>query len=204
MRVLIDGKTCEALTPAQEKDIRQFREEASVQGQVLSADEATTARGRQTRTVFAILWGVVAIVAALLASLAGPADQPIVLPAAALILFLLGAFFVFNLRRRQQAWRRDLPRRLEGMAPEGTAIGVDAAGVTVAGRVQAWPTLVIEQIELGKYSTRQSTLLTLDRLTLKGPEGLVVLDPAMMRNGHLIIGNAWRRMRASAAGNAST
>ena len=204
MRVLIDGKTCEALTPAQEKDIRQFREEASVQGQVLSADEATTARGRQTRTVFAILWGVVAIVAALLASLAGPADQPIVLPAAALILFLLGAFFVFNLRRRQQAWRRDLPRRLEGMAPEGTAIAVDAAGVTVAGRIQAWPTLAIEQIELGKYSTRQSTLLTLDRLTLKGPDGLVVLDPAMMRNGHLIIGNAWRRMRAAAAGNAST
>ncbi len=199
MRVLIDGKACEALTPAQEKDIRQFREEASVQGQVLSADEATTARGRQTRTIFAILWGVVAVVAVLLASLAGPADQPIVLPAAALILFLLGAFFVFNLRRRQQAWRRDLPRRLEGMAPEGTAIGVDAAGVTVAGRVQAWPTLAIEQIELGKFSTRQSTLLTLDRLTLKGPEGLVVLDPAMMRNGHLIIGNAWRRMRASAA-----
>lgn len=204
MRVLIDGKACEALTPAQEKDIRQFREEASVQGQVLSADEATTARGRQTRTIFAILWGVVAVVAVLLASLAGPADQPIVLPAAALILFLLGAFFVFNLRRRQQAWRRDLPRRLEGMATEGTAIGVDAAGVTVAGRIQAWSTLSIEQIELGKYSTRQSTLLTLDRLTLKGPEGLVVLDPAMMRNGHLIIGNAWRRMRAAAAGNAST
>ncbi len=199
MRVLIDGKTCEALTPAQEKDIRQFREEASVQGQVLSADEATTVRGRQTRTVFAILWGVVAVVAVLLASLAGPADQPIVLPAAALILFLLGAFFVFNYWRRQKVWRRDLPRRLEGMATEGTAIGVDAAGVTVAGRIQAWPTLAIEQIELGKYSTRQSTLLTLDRLTLKGPEGLVVLDPAMMSNGHLIIGNAWRRMRAAVA-----
>ena len=198
MRVLIDGKTCEALTPAQEKDIRQFREESSVQGQVLSADEATAERGRQTRTIFAILWGVVAAVAVIMASLAGPADQPIVLPAAALILFLLGAFFVFNYWRRQKVWRRDLPRRLEGMAIEGTAIGVDAAGVTVGGRVQAWPSLAIEQIELGKYSTRQSTLLTLDRLTLKGPEGLVVLDPAMMRNGHLIIGNAWRRMRAAA------
>ena len=23
----------------------------------------------------------------------------------------------------------------------------------------------------------------------------VVLDPAMMRNGHMIVGNAWRRMR---------
>jgi hypothetical protein len=28
----------------------------------------------------------------------------------------------------------------------------------------------------------------------------VVLDPALMRNGHLIIGNAWRRMRLAGSG----
>lgn len=198
MRVLIDGKVCEALTPEQEKDIRQFRAEDSVQGQVLSADEATAARGRQTRTVFVILWSVAAAVAVIMASLAGPADQPIVLPAAALILLLLGAFFVFVYWRRKQIWRRDLPRRLEGMASEGTAIGVNAAGVTVGGRVHPWPALAIEQVELGKYSAQRSTLFTLDRLALRGPEGLVVLDPAMMGNGHLLIGSAWRRMRAAA------
>jgi hypothetical protein len=38
-------------------------------------------------------------------------------------------------------------------------------------------------------------MFTLERLTLVGPGGVVVLDPALMRNGHLIIGNAWRRMR---------
>ena len=26
-------------------------------------------------------------------------------------------------------------------------------------------------------------------------DGVLVLDPAMMRNGHRVVGNAWRRMR---------
>jgi len=38
-------------------------------------------------------------------------------------------------------------------------------------------------------------MFTLERLVLAGPGGVIVLDPAMMRNGHLIVGNAWRRMR---------
>ena len=46
MRVLIDGNVHDPLTPAQEKDVRQFSAEESVQGSVLSADEATTARSR--------------------------------------------------------------------------------------------------------------------------------------------------------------
>jgi hypothetical protein len=66
------------------------------------------------------------------------------------------------------------------MAPAGTAIGVDAAGVAVGAQIFPWPTLSIEQVE---------------RLVLAGPVGALVLDPAMMRNGHLIVGNAWRRMR---------
>ena len=43
-------------------------------------------------------------------------------------------------------------------------------------------------------------MFTLERLTLSGPAGVVVLDPALMRNGHLIIGNAWRRMRLAGRG----
>jgi hypothetical protein len=43
-------------------------------------------------------------------------------------------------------------------------------------------------------------MFTLDRLTLSGPGGLVVLDPALMRNGHRIIGNAWRWMRLAGSG----
>jgi hypothetical protein len=86
------------------------------------------------------------------------------------------------------------------MAPANTVIGVTAAGVAVAGQIFPWSTLVIEQVELAKFGARYRTMFTLERLTLVGLAGVVVLDPAMMRNGHLIVGNAWRRMRLAGSG----
>ena len=195
MRVLIDGKVHEPLSPAEEQDVRQFRAEESVEGSVLSADQAGRAQVSQTRLLFMILWAVTAIVAAVMASLAEPADQATVLVGAVLIVGALGAFFAIVLWRRKRRWQRDLPRRLEGMAPADTAIGVTAAGIAVAGHIFPWSTLAIEQVELAKFGSRYRTMFTLERLTFVGSGGVVVLDPALMRNGHLIIGNAWRRMR---------
>jgi hypothetical protein len=200
MRVLIDGNVHDPLSPAEEQDVRQFRAEESVQGSVLSADEATTARISQTRLVFMILWVLVAIGSAGIASLAEPADLPMISVWAVFIVGALGVFFAFALWRRTRIWRRDLPRRLAGMAPADTVIGVTAAGVAVAGQIFPWSTLAIEQVELAKFGARYRTMFTLERLTLAGPAGVVVLDPAMMRNGHLIIGNAWRRMRLAGSG----
>jgi len=195
MRVLIDGKVHEPLSPAEEQDVRQFRAEESIEGSVLSADQAGRAQVSQTRLLLMILWAVTAIVAAVMVSLAEPADQATVLVGAVLIVGSLGAFFAIVLWRRTRRWQRDLPRRLEGMAPADTAIGVTAAGVAVAGQIFPWSTLAIEQVELAKFGSRYRTMFTLERLTLVGSGGVVVLDPALMRNGHLIIGNAWRRMR---------
>jgi hypothetical protein len=195
VRVLIDGKVHEPLSPAEEQDVRQFRAEESVEGSVLSADQAGRAQVGQARLLFMILWAVTAIVAAVMASLAEPADQATVLVGAVLIVGALGAFFAIVLWRSKRRWRRDLARRLEGVAPADTAIGVTAAGVAVAGHIFPWSTLAIEQVELAKFSSRYRTMFTLERLTLVGAGGVVVLDPALMRNGHLIIGNAWRRMR---------
>jgi hypothetical protein len=86
------------------------------------------------------------------------------------------------------------------MAPADTVIGVTAAGVAVAGHIFPWSTLAIEQVELGKISSRYRMIFTLERLALRGPGVVVVLDPALMRNGHRIIGNAWRRMRLAGSG----
>ena len=154
----------------------------------------------QTRLLLMILWAVAAIVAVVMASLAEPADQAMVFAASVLIVGALGAFFAIVLWRRKRRWQRDLPRRLEGMAPADTAIGVTAAGVAVAGHIFPWTTLAIEQVELARFGARYRTMFTLERLTLAGPGGVVVLDPALMRNGHLIIGNAWRRMRLAGSG----
>ena len=200
MRVLVDGKARGPLSPTEEQDIRQFRAEESVEGAVLSANEAGRAQASQTRLLFMILWAVAAIVAVVMASLAEPADQAMVFVAAVVIMGALGVFFAVVLWQRKRRWQRDLPRRLEGMAPAGAAIGVTAAGVAVAGHIFPWPTLAVEQVELARFGARYRTMFTLERLTLAGPGGVVVLDPALIQNGHLIIGNAWRRMRLAGSG----
>jgi hypothetical protein len=188
MRVLIAGNIHDPLTPAQEKDVRQFGAEESVQGAVLPAAEATKAQAGKIKLVLMIFWGIIA-------SMAEPADLPVVFTAAVVAVAALGLFFAFMVWRRTRSWQADLPRRLAGMAPAGTAIGVDAAGVAVGGQIFPWPTLSVEQVEMLKLGTRYRTLFTLERLVLAGPGGTIVLDPVLMRNGHRIIGNAWRRMR---------
>jgi hypothetical protein len=195
MRVLIAGNAHDPLSPAQEQDVRQFGAEESVQGVVLPADEATKALVGKIKLVLMIFWGIIAIIAAIITSMAEPADLPVVFTGAVVSVGGLGLFFAFMVWRRTRSWQRDLPRRLAGMAPAGTAIGVDAAGVAVGGQIFSWPTLSIEQVEMLNLAARYRTLFTLERLVLAGPDGTIVLDPVLMRNGHRIVGNAWRRMR---------
>jgi hypothetical protein len=193
MRVLIAGNVHDPLSPAEEKDVRQFGAEESVQGVVLPADEATKALVGKIKLVLMIFWGIIAILAAIIVSMAEPADLPVVFTAAVVAVGALGLFFAFMVWRRTRSWQRDLPRRLTGMAPAGTAIGVDAAGVAVGGQISPWPTLSIEQVEMLKLGAKYRTLFTLERLVRS--DGTIVLDPVLMRNGHRIVGNAWRRMR---------
>jgi len=195
MRVLIAGNVHDPLSPAEEKDVRQFSAEESVQGVALPTDEASRARIGQIRLVLMIFWGVIAILAAIIASMAEPADLPVVFTAAVVAVGALGLVFALMVWRRARSWQADLPRRLAGMAPAGTAIGVDAAGIAVGVQIFPWPTLSIEQVEMLRLGARYRTLFTLERLVLAGPGGTIVLDPVLMRNGHRLIGNAWRRMR---------
>ena len=135
-----------------------------------------------------------------MAALAEPADQAIVLVGAVLILGALGASSPSCCggasgagsgicRGASREWLPPIPR-LASRPPV-----LQWPGIFFPGR-----RLAIEQVELAKFSSRNRTMFTLERLTLAGSGGVVVLDPALMRNGHLIIGNAWRRMRLAGPG----
>ena len=200
MRVLIDGNVHEPLSPAEEQDVRQFSAEELVQGSVLSADEATSAQVGQTKRVLVIFWGIIAVAAAGIASIAEPADLPVVLTAAVVAVGALGVFFAFMVRRRTRSWRLDLPRRLVGLAPADTAIGVTAAGVAVAGHIFPWSTSPSSRSSWANSAPVTARCSPSSASRSAGPGGLVVLDPALMRNGHRIIGNAWRRMRLAGSG----
>src|SRR5882757_7222570 len=202
MRVLIDGKPVDPLTVKQERALRLSRTEAVVQGSVLAATEATDAYIGQTKRLFVIL-GSIAIVLILGISLAGAISDPIdgwlTVPAGIVVAGALALFLNLLDRHRIRAWNRALGHHGEGMEPAGTEVGVDAEGLSLAGKVFAWPSLAIDQVEMKSYRAGTDTPETfhvIDRLSLAAATRVIVLDKAMMQNGPLFVDNAWRLMRA--------
>ena len=205
MRILIDGKAAAALTAKQERALTLSRTEEAVQGSVLAADEATNAYIRQTKRLHFII-GSIGVVLILCGSLAGAIsdemDGWLIAPVGVVIAGALALFIHLMVRHRIRAWNRALGHRGEGMAPAGTAIGVDAKGLSVASEVFIWPSLAIDQVEITSYSSGADTSETfhvIDRLSLAASERVIVLDKAMMQNGPLLVDNVWRRLHPAAS-----
>jgi len=75
MRILINGKPVDALTPRQEKSFRLSRADAEVKATVLTPAEATQAYVAETKRWFLILGGL-AVVVLLCMAVAGPLIDP--------------------------------------------------------------------------------------------------------------------------------
>ncbi len=206
MRIVVNDKPVEALTPRQESGFMLAEGQDDVRGTVLTPAEATDAYIGQTKRWFIIL-GSIACVLMIAVAIAGIASDPRDGGFMAIgVVIIGGAFLLFMfllLRHRIRAWNAKLAHRGEGLAPAGTEIALSPAGLTVGGDVHAWPALEIEAVELtsgglpsGDTST---TMMVIERLSLAaGPQALV-LDRALMRNGILLVDNCWRRLRADAA-----
>jgi hypothetical protein len=110
---------------------------------------------------------------------------------------LLATFILLLLRHRIRVWNRALDRRLAGLAPAGTTIGIDAKGPSLAGETFTWPSLAIEQVEITHFSSgpdQVDPVYVIDRLSLVASTHVIVLDKPMMRNGPQIVDNNWRRL----------
>jgi hypothetical protein len=196
MRVLVGDKPQESLTAAQEGFVRLSRQEDSVQGSVLSADEATRSYIGSTKWLFIILNSLAFVVGLGLAAMADAPEQPLLLGGVVVINGLLALFFFLLLKRRAKIWNEKLAGRLVGLPATGSAVSFAASGLGVAGQVFPWETLEIDQVEFAVFHTRNNeTTYLIERLSLAAPTGHVVLDPAMMKNGLLIVDNSWRRLR---------
>jgi hypothetical protein len=196
MRVVIGGKLSPDLTPKQEAAINPYRQEARVTGAVMSEDEASAAYIGETRQLYAILAGIVMVVTLAVGLLAEPGDEVTVYSFIVAANLLLWLFLFLLLRRRISAWNAALGGRGSGLAPKGTTIVVDDKGIEVGGKLHAWPSLRIDQVDLADHTARAVPLYLIERLSLATASDVVVLDAMMIGNGRLIVGNAWRRLRA--------
>jgi hypothetical protein len=126
MRVLVGDKPQESLTAAQEGFVRLSRQEDSVQGSVLSADEATRSYIGSTKWLFIILNSLAFVVGLGLAAMADAPEQPLLLGGVVVINGLLALFFFLLLKRRAKIWNEKLAGRLVGLPATGSAVSFAA------------------------------------------------------------------------------
>jgi len=203
MRILINDKPVDALTPKQEKSFMLSRVEPEIKATVLTPAEATEFYITQTKRWFRILGGIalVLIVAfAIVGLVADPMDGGFVAVGAVIIGGAFVLFMYLLLGHRLRTWNRKLAHRSEGLPPAGTAIFLDTKGLAVGAEIFAWPSLAIDQVELTRTSVSSggttSVIRVIERLSLVAGTKAIVLDRAMLQNGLLLIDNAWRKLRA--------
>jgi hypothetical protein len=203
MRVLINDKPVEALTPKQERDFMLSKVQQDVKAAVLTPAEANATYIAQTRRWFMILGGI-AIILMLAIAIAGlvgdPMDGTFIAVAALVIGGTFGLFMYWLLGHRIRTWKRKVQQRSEGLPPAGTAVFLDSKSLSIGAEIFAWPQLAIDQIELtqGSLSSdgQTTTIYVLERLSLSAGTKAIVLDRAMMQNGLLLVDNAWRKLRS--------
>ena len=164
---------------------------------MLSPDDATAAYISQTKWLFFIMGGLCLFVTSGVALLAEPSDRALTFGGAVVANLALAAFLFIVLRRRTAIWRSKLGLRMIGLMPAGSQAGFDDSGLRIGDRVLPWASLSIDQVELAEFTSQRTTVYTIERLLVDGPSGRIVLDPAMMRNGRLIVDNVWRQLRAA-------
>src|SRR5579883_188421 len=202
MRILIDNKPVDGLTPKQEKTFFLSKVQEAVKGRILTPAEATQVYIRQTKQWFMIA-GVIGGVLMLAAIIGGIIGEPN--SAAFIILFALmmvGAvalILTLGLRYRVKVFTRRMAHRLEGLMPVGTVLAIDGVGLSVGTETFAWPTIAIDTLELSTGSLpsgdTSTDIMIVERLAVAAGPKTFTLDRAMIENGMLLVDNVWRRLR---------
>jgi flagellar biosynthesis protein FliQ len=204
MRILIDDKLVETLTPKQEKIFFLAKVQEAVKGRVLTPAEATEVFIAQTKQWFMIIGaiGLVLMIGILIAAVAGdPGNWPFI-PFGLAVFGALALFMKLMLRYRVKVFTRKIAHRLEGLMPVGTVLAIDGAGLSVGPETFTWPTLAIDTVELSTGSLpsgdTSTPIMLVERLSVASGPKIFMLDRAMTENGMLLVDNVWRRLRAAA------
>jgi len=211
MRFVVNDNEVDALTKQNAGHPILARAAQSAKGMVLTPEDATRAYIRQNAQ-WLILLAIIAIVLMFAIVIAGASYEPggtgVFAIAGLAMAAALVAFMYFLLRYRARKWNDKLEHRKRGLAPAGTAVAIDATGLTMGAETFAWPALRLDLAELhadyvpsanasGTIDADRTHLIERLRLTAAGGRALV-LDRYMISNGPILVDNVWRRLAAAA------
>ena len=205
MRILIDNKPVDGLTPKQEKTFFLSKVQEAVKGRVLTPTEATQIFICQTKRWFMIasVIGGVLMIGIVIGGIVGePNSAAFIILVAIVMVITVVLILSLGLRYRVRVFTRKIAHRLEGLMPVGTVLAIDGAGLSVGPETFAWPTLAIDTIELSTGSLpsgdTSTDIMIVERLAVAAGPKTFMLDRAMIENGMLLVDNVWRRLRPAA------
>jgi hypothetical protein len=196
MKLTVNGREVDDLSPGQWRSVTIGNEIPQVDGYVLSAQAATAAIQRGMMVFALTLSLFIVAVFAGVAVLSGPQGRALMLPytpllAAGLLILACLMYYI-----KQGRFRSDLPGRMAALPPPGTGIRLDAEELSVGDRVIGWSDLRVSSIAfvtMPRAHERRDYLI--GKLTLQAPRGPdIVLDRVLMHNGVAIVDQAYRRL----------
>lgn len=206
MRILIDDKLVDGLTPKQEKTFFLSKVQEAVKGRILTPAEATQVFIAQTRRWFMIIGAIggVLMLAVVIGGVVGePKSAAFVILFAVVVIGALVLFMTLILRHRVKVFTAKMAHRIEGLMPVGTVLAIDNAGLSVGPETFTWPMLAIDMLELSTGSLpsgdTSTDIMIVERLSVAAGPKTFMLDRAMTENGMLLVDNVWRRLRPAAA-----
>lgn len=206
MRILIDDKLVDGLTPKQEKTFFLSKVQEAVKGRILTPAEATQVFIAQTRRWFMIIGAIggVLMLAVVIGGVVGePKSAAFIILFAVVVIGALVLFMTLILRHRVKVFTAKMAHRIEGLMPVGTVLAIDNAGLSVGPETFTWPMLAIDMLELSTGSLpsgdTSTDIMIVERLSVAAGPKTFMLDRAMTENGMLLVDNVWRRLRPAAA-----
>jgi len=198
VRIVFDGRQVESLDPKIARRIGLGADSPVVEGVILSADQIAAAAARRYEISFGVVGGVAAtivIVATIMALDYEPADMVVVGPICLAVLAAMGTGLPALYRRRMAQMRDKTARRLARMAPAGTAIRLDAAGLTLGGCATPWSDIAIEAVEIVTVTVSDGDDdYHVEAVVLDVRGQPVILDQGMIANGEVMVDKALRTL----------
>ena len=201
MRVFLNERDVGGLDQGLERRLQGRPNDRVIEAVAWSDAESVRARGRE---LLLLLFGTAALVAFLfclnLFIVAVRAPQVMGYAAAGFagasgfVAGLVALLYVLMLgahRRRVEA------RSKVAQLPPGTAVRLDAGGLTVGGRLSAWSALTIDELGVRQRQGSESRVTYIERLVLSDAGRVVPLDALFLGNGRALLQQAWCRLRAA-------
>jgi len=192
MRVTVDGRQVENLDPKIAQRLGPWADSPLVEGVVVATEPLIATEARRTKIGLFVFGGIVAailIAVAILVISYEPSDIVVVGPLFLVILAAMGlggpALYRLSTVRR----RDELARRAARTAPPGTAVRLDATGLTLAGQLTPWPDIAVEAVELVAETDSDGAVTgyRVEAVVLDMGGQSLALDQGLITNGARIL-----------------